>query len=93
MLTSKECIKQIKSALKQFGEYNYYDKGPLQLTTMACFGGVLNCDCKRVWRRLVGVPEPKPPLNKHPLSWGTVNGPKQDSGSWAFKQVLKDGAK
>lgn len=27
MITSKEIISEIKSALKMFGEYTYYDKG------------------------------------------------------------------
>lgn len=27
MVTAKECIEAIKEALKDFGEYTYYDKG------------------------------------------------------------------
>jgi hypothetical protein len=34
MITSKECIKIIKEALRQFGEYSYHDKGPDEVIDM-----------------------------------------------------------
>ena len=33
-MTSKSIILDIKSALKQFGEYSYYDKGPSEVMDM-----------------------------------------------------------
>ena len=29
-------------------------------------------------------------MNKHPLAWHTLDGPKQDSGSWAYKQAHRN---
>ena len=34
MITAAECRKLIKEAIKKFGEYNYYDKGPQEVMDM-----------------------------------------------------------
>lgn len=34
MITEKECLQRIKTAIKQFGEYSYYDKGPTEVMDM-----------------------------------------------------------
>ena len=34
MITEQECLKRIKTAIKQFGEYSYYDKGPTEVMDM-----------------------------------------------------------
>ena len=31
MITSKEIVKQLKTALKKFGEYSFLDKGPSEV--------------------------------------------------------------
>lgn len=33
-ITAQECCNQIDKALKVFGEYNYYDKGPYEVMDM-----------------------------------------------------------
>lgn len=34
MITTQECRKLIKEAIKKFGEYNYFDKGPDEVMDM-----------------------------------------------------------
>lgn len=35
MITAKQCITQINKAVRQFGEHNYYDKGPQEVMDIA----------------------------------------------------------
>jgi len=37
MLTEKECIAAVRAAIKQFGEYNYFDKGPQEVMDIPAF--------------------------------------------------------
>jgi hypothetical protein len=36
-ILSKEIIKEIKTGLKQFGEYSYYDKGAFEVMEVDAF--------------------------------------------------------
>lgn len=34
MITAERCIKEIESAMKKYGEYNYFDKGASEVMDM-----------------------------------------------------------
>lgn len=61
MITAKECIGEIKTALKQFGEYSYYDKGPNEVMDMPsiCFKRMSDMDAKQIADVLAEVREYK----------------------------------
>lgn len=58
MITAKEIISKLEEALRQFGEYSYYDKGPHEvMDTEAIAIELMSMPAKTAGEVLAGVGE------------------------------------
>ncbi len=87
MITSKEIIKQLKTALKKFGEYSFLDKGPSEVMFVDPIVAELKkmsaADAGRVLKEVAGAHEHGQFLANHLVS--CLDGQPED---W-FNEVLR----